>query len=226
MPAPRLSSRPAAGWVVGSTSHIARVHTAPSTSSKVTATLRGGAAVKGRIDPATSGGSWVRTPLGYVNIANLAGTSNTYSINGRMPTSGLCPIPTVMNSPWPGEPGYTPSTRRYIACGALPSLIAMDTAFVKRFGRHLQIDLAYRSYAEQQYFYRKYGSPRAARPGTSNHGWGVTIDFWESRTSPYRFGRSADAWLTTYGKSYGWDRPSYMDAGGSNPEYWHYEFIG
>ncbi|WP_255352613.1 M15 family metallopeptidase [Dermacoccus sp. PE3] len=77
------------------------------------------------------------------------------------------------------------------------------------------------------------GYPRAARPGTSNHGMGVAIDL-ETRSSsamsgtPYRsgFGGPYDTWITAHGKEYGWDRPAYLDRNGSNPESWHYNFIG
>ena len=35
-----------------------------------------------------------------------------------------------------------------------------------------------------------------------------------------------DTWITAHGKEYGWDRPAYLDRNGSNPESWHYNFIG
>jgi D-alanyl-D-alanine carboxypeptidase len=38
---------------------------------------------------------------------------------------------------------------------------------------------AYRPYADQEYFWKKYTSGHgalAARPGTSNHGWGIAVD--------------------------------------------------
>ena len=38
---------------------------------------------------------------------------------------------------------------------------------------------AYRPYADQEYFwnlYRNKGGALAARPGTSNHGWGIAVD--------------------------------------------------
>ncbi|WP_050669772.1 M15 family metallopeptidase [Luteipulveratus halotolerans] len=102
----------------------------------------------------------------------------------------------------------------------------MDAAFVRDTGTHLVQDLTYRDYAEQVYWYDVLGYPRAAAPGTSNHGFGTAIDVWESSSSPFRFEQAGDAWLTGHGAAYGWDRPAFMDAGGSNPEYWHYNYTG
>lgn len=79
-----------------------------------------------------------------------------------------------------------------------------------------------------------YGFPRAAKPGTSNHGYGRAMDLLgntsalaEGRSkSPFEFGSTADTWLTLNGKAYGWDRPEHLDKNGTNPEYWHYNWIG
>ncbi|WP_255356498.1 M15 family metallopeptidase [Dermacoccus sp. CCH2-D9] len=87
-----------------------------------------------------------------------------------------------------------------------------------------------RTLSRQQLLYRTLGYPRAAVPGTSNHGLGSAIDFGIARTnainSPLYFGRSHDVWLTANSKRWGFDRPDYMDRRGSNPEWWHYNFVG
>lgn len=45
------------------------------------------------------------------------------------------------------------------------------------FGGRLTIDSGYRSNAEQWVMFRRYGYPRAAYPGTSNHERGLAVDF-------------------------------------------------
>jgi hypothetical protein len=57
---------------------------------------------------------------------------------------------------------------------------------------------AYRPYADQQYFWNLYQSGRgalAARPGTSNHGWGIAVDL----PTP-----AMQAAVRRYGAEYGW----------------------
>ena len=62
----------------------------------------------------------------------------------------------------------------------------------------------------------------AARPGTSNHGWGTAIDTWE--WAAYDFGSARHEWLVANGPAYGWVCPAATEAG--NPEYWHFEYTG
>jgi hypothetical protein len=73
---------------------------------------------------------------------------------------------------------------------------------------------AYRTYAEQQYFWQLYTSGRgnlAARPGTSNHGWGLAVDV------PSVAMASA---INRYGASYGWQK-RWSDA---PSEWWHFKY--
>lgn len=73
---------------------------------------------------------------------------------------------------------------------------------------------AYRPYADQEYFWRLYQSGRgalAARPGTSNHGWGTTVDV----PTP----AMAQA-INRYGAEYGWQK-RWSDA---PSEWWHFKY--
>ena len=81
---------------------------------------------------------------------------------------------------------------------------------------------SYRSYGEQVSLYQvKPGL--AAVPGTSNHGWGVAVDFACGADS---FGSSAYAWLKANAPTYGWTHPAWAEPGGGRPEPWHWEFTG
>ena len=81
---------------------------------------------------------------------------------------------------------------------------------------------SYRSYAQQVAVYAEKPS-LAAVPGTSNHGWGVAVDF---ACGAERFGSSAYQWLKAHGPTYGWTHPSWAEPGGSRPEPWHWEYTG
>ena len=73
---------------------------------------------------------------------------------------------------------------------------------------------AYRTYPEQQYFWNLYVSGRgalAARPGTSNHGWGTTVDV--PTTTMARL-------INTHGARYGWQK-RWSDA---QSEWWHFKY--
>lgn len=79
---------------------------------------------------------------------------------------------------------------------------------------------SYRTYDEQVELYgQKPGL--AAEPGTSEHGWGLAIDF-ECGANSYS--SSFYAWLDANGPGYGWTNPPWAQPGGSRPEPWHWEF--
>lgn len=77
--------------------------------------------------------------------------------------------------------------------------IRMDTAFAKVFGYHITVEEGYRSLYWQKHWYAQYGAPRAAYPGTSNHGMGLAVDIRSGAGSPFTFGTAADTWLTANG---------------------------
>lgn len=78
----------------------------------------------------------------------------------------------------------------------------------------------YRSYDEQVELYEQKPS-LAAEPGTSEHGWGLAMDF-ECGASSYS--SAFYSWLDAHGREYGWVNPPWAQPGGSRPEPWHWEF--
>ena len=73
---------------------------------------------------------------------------------------------------------------------------------------------AYRPYADQQYFWNLYQSGKgalAARPGTSNHGWGLAVDVPSPRMAQL---------INQYGAEYGWQK-KWSDA---PSEWWHFKY--
>lgn len=81
-------------------------------------------------------------------------------------------------------------------------------------GINLSATSGFRTMAEQQSLYAQYGSPRAARPGYSNHQNGIAMDIGGVGGR----GTAADRWLLANASRFGFrNLPS---------EYWHYDYVG
>ncbi len=123
--------------------------------------------------------------------------------NGFLPASALCPIGVGSHA---------------LRADAAAAFQAMNAAY----GNQLCVTDSYRSYAGQvDVFARKPGL--AAVPGTSNHGWGVAVDFCGGIET---FGTPAHEWMVANARQFGWTHPSWAQQGGSRPEAWHWEFVG
>lgn len=134
--------------------------------------------------------------------------------NGRVPRSQLTALAWCVDSQ---------GNSQWLRTDAAQALTQLNDAFRERFGENLAIDLSYRSYEDQVRAREIFGSI-AATPGTSNHGLGTAIDTWEWRA--YSFGSERYEWLVANGPNYGWVAPDWARQGGSNPEYWHFEYTG
>ena len=135
--------------------------------------------------------------------------------NGKLPPSALTAIS------WAKDPHGTPYYLRTAAAAALERL---DQAFRSAFGHHLDLDLTYRDYDTQVAMRAALGTV-AAVPGTSTHGTGLALDVPEL---PCQYGWETPQrnWLVTHGPSYGWTSPAWAHQDGSNPEYWHFDYVG
>ncbi|QCB95456.1 peptidase M15 [Cellulomonas shaoxiangyii] len=135
--------------------------------------------------------------------------------NGRLPPSALSAVS------WTRDSQGTPFYLRQDATAALERL---NAAFRAALGHDLALDLTYRDYDTQVEMRAALGAV-AAVPGTSSHGTGLAIDVPELPCA-YGWDSAARAWLVANGPSYGWVSPTWARQGGSNPEYWHYEYRG
>ena len=62
--------------------------------------------------------------------------------------------------------------------------------------------------------------------GTSMHGWGKAVDFFDAGGS-LRFGSPGYEFLKGYAAQVGWNHPGWAEPGGSAcPEAWHWEWVG
>lgn len=137
--------------------------------------------------------------------------------NGKLRASMLVSIP------WDRE-------KTLIAAPAVKDLTRLNSAFKKKFGKNLDIDLAYRTLDTQKYYFNELGPYIAAKPGTSNHGWGLAIDVPESYN--YSFKGKYYKWLKAHSKKYNWvhrkNLEEFRSNGTLNPyaEAWHFEYTG
>lgn len=127
-------------------------------------------------------------------------------LNGRLPASMLAVIP------WDGRE----RVRNY----ALPSLVRLNATFRAAFGHDLIVNEGYRDLATQERYYAKppSGAGTAAKPGTSNHGWGLAVDL-KLRGGEY-------AWMLANAPRYGWINPLWARDGKGIEEPWHWEHVG
>ncbi|AEI10856.1 M15 family metallopeptidase [Cellulomonas gilvus] len=126
--------------------------------------------------------------------------------NGQIPASALC------------APSFDSSV--LLRCDAAEDLDALDAAYAKVFGTHLQVSDSYRSYA-QQVTCRATKGWLCASPGTSNHGTGIAVDLGGGAQT---FGTAQYAWLSAHAGEYGWENPAWAQPSGSKPEPWHWEY--
>ncbi|WP_456826767.1 M15 family metallopeptidase, partial [Cellulomonas sp. P5_E12] len=150
-------------------------------------------------------------PPFYTSPATVGGDGS----NGKLPPEALTAIS------WDVDPHGTPY---YLKNAAAAALERLDAAFRAAFGHHLDLDLTYRDYDTQVAMRAALGTV-AAQPGTSTHGTGLALDVPELPCE-YGWDTPQRSWLIAHGPAYGWTSPSWAGRNGSNPEYWHFEYVG
>ena len=133
-----------------------------------------------------------------------AGATGGYA-NGRIPDRVLCDLP--------GRSGHA------LRADAARAFVQLDAAYRARFGERICLTDSYRSLAGQRTLAgRKPGL--AARPGTSEHGWGLAVDL---ACGIDGFSTRQHRWMVENAEAYGWYQPSWARRGGGRPEPWHWE---
>ncbi len=136
------------------------------------------------------------------SAATCTGASTDGYPNGMLPESTLCPLDVGGGHRLRADAADA-FNRMYAAGGPC-------------------VTDSYRSYAGQVDVFRR-KPDLAAVPGTSNHGWGVAVDFGCGAES---FGSPAYAWLKANAGRFGFAHPVWAEPGGSRPEPWHWEYVG
>jgi zinc D-Ala-D-Ala carboxypeptidase len=128
--------------------------------------------------------------------------------NGRLPASMLCTL-------W--------DPKRQLRSDAAVALAKLNVVYRKRFGHPICFNDAYRSLT-QQYRIKALRGGYAARPGTSEHGWGLAVDLCDGVDDGA--GSATYEWLRANAPAYGWQNPTWARRGGSGPyEPWHWEYL-
>jgi LAS superfamily LD-carboxypeptidase LdcB len=128
--------------------------------------------------------------------------------NGRLPASMLCTL-------W--------DPKRQLRSDAAVALAKLNLVYARRFGHPICFNDAYRSLA-QQYAVKARRGGFAARPGTSEHGWGLAVDLCDGVDAGP--GSATYGWLRANAPAYGWENPTWARSGGAGPyEPWHWEYL-
>lgn len=128
--------------------------------------------------------------------------------NGRLPDAVLCQLPG--------------GAAERLRADAAVSFVHLAASYQEAFGEPICMTDGYRPLAEQQQLRRT--KPRfAARPGYSEHGWGLAVDL---SCGVQSFRTDRHAWMVTNAGSHGWFLPQWAQRGGARPEPWHWEFSG
>lgn len=138
-------------------------------------------------------------------VADLPDLSQ--SENGFLSDDLLCPIP------------WSPEYR--LLCPAVEKLVGLNDAFKAEFGHDLAIQSAYRSY-EQQVAAHQNSPLMTTVPGSSNHSWGLAVDF--DIDAYRRYDHPEVVWLVENGPTHGWRNPTLESFETANEEPWHFEF--
>jgi len=106
-------------------------------------------------------------------------------------------LPAEVLCPIPFSPRFT------MRCDVIDSLVDLNNAFRAHFGRDIVVRSGYR-----------------ANPGTSNHGWGLAVDFGGQMT---QFHTAEFNWMIANARQFGWGHAFWAVPGGLNPQPWHWE---
>lgn len=127
--------------------------------------------------------------------------------NGEIPLEAMCALEF--------------EAQHQLRCDAAYMLQLLNEAFAAEFGHNLPIVSSYRT-IESQYELAITKPNLSATPGTSNHGWGIAIDF---GTPINEYESDKHIWLRLNAPDFGWDNPLWARGDGSRPEPWHWEFF-
>lgn len=126
--------------------------------------------------------------------------------NGRVPARVLCALPGTSGERLRGD--------------AAVAFVRLAEAYERDLGSPLCLSDGYRPLGEQKVLRRT--KPRlAARPGTSEHGWGLAVDL-ACGIQSYR--TAQHAWMVRNASRFGWYLPDWARRSGARPEPWHWQY--
>lgn len=171
-----------------------------------------------------------QSTIGSENLPSLPRPLISEFQNGRIPLERLKQNKNLAK--------FLDSPRDHLltnASDALDALVAAYNAASFPGKQPLQFTDGYRPYEAQQSLWNRLGSGLAARPGRSNHGWGIAIDVWYGvRTSLCKNNKKRAAgykhpvyqWLHKNAWKFGFYNPVPLRDGLRTDEWWHWEYWG
>lgn len=124
-----------------------------------------------------------------------------------------------------GDPRNASGSFRGIALRpeAAGALDALNFYYLQRFGRDIGVSEGMRDLAGQNFYWDRFVNRRpgwtvAARPGTSNHGWGLAVDLSGPLANRYT---EEHRWIVANAPLFGWEW-----TGVNFDEDWHFDYTG
>ena len=105
----------------------------------------------------------------------------------------------------------------------VPGFKSLAAAYEQKFGVKIKLTDHFRSWAGQVSVRKRKGNI-AAKPGRSNHGWGLAFDYDPSWKGQKSFGSETYKWMYQNAPTHGFFSPKWARPDGSNPEAWHFEW--
>lgn len=128
--------------------------------------------------------------------------------NGRLPSDVLCELPG--------------GSQEKLRADAAVAFVRLAEAYQGAFGTPICVTDGYRTLGEQQQL-RRTKPQFAARPGYSEHGWGLAVDL---SCGVQSFRSRQHEWMVENAGRFGWFLPDWAQRSGTRPEPWHWEFNG
>lgn len=101
----------------------------------------------------------------------------------------------------------------------------LAAAFKAHFGQDLGLEASYRPYSRQVELKNSPRAAFAAKPGESDHGWGLSIDA-ASANNMNKFDSEEYKWMSENAHLYGWINPEKLRDGKGLDEAWHWLYVG
>lgn len=149
----------------------------------------------------------------------------TASLKGKY-ENGKLPASVLVKSKWLSKQLSEDNYQCYLVKDAAISFDKMIDSFMTTFAgkRVIIFNDGYRTYERQVSMYKRLGPGTAAKPGNSNHGWGLAVDI--SIGGRYNYGSQLYKWLFENGWKFGWYNPVKLRDKVGNDEAWHWEYHG
>ncbi len=148
-----------------------------------------------------------------------SGTERGYD-NGNEIGVRLCVLPNTIDEAHAGQPAKVNSRVSGAYLAMTTALYNSSASDKEKQGGKLKVADSFRTNQDQQVAFARYGAPRAAKPGFSNHQMGLAIDFQlpSGNEGVTKVGDPVYDWLAANANTYGFKKLS--------TEAWHWQAAG